>query len=303
MHQASSLRYFNCESSGYPSGFVSSSRCSSISSIMAVCGGGVSSSGSTDLLSTSSSVSGTSSELLLLSSTTRPAVAPFDGYGLRVPPGPCFTGLMPLYNLCGVPGYLDLGTGYWYCVSNKGKYICTPLESTEPSTCDVGPDGGYHNHAASSVDVFLELRYYLVLRAFAAGYRCRLSVDELNTFAEFAHEHVYQGIIPFTPFPSVPEFIDGCSYTGHVFLCDRSLYPPSEQSEGLMYYPIPLCLSLFEFISYVECIHFGLIERLAPHLLFHKIPLWCPSVKGTPFPNRRVAYTAQFASGKLSSFS
>ena len=147
-------------------------------------------------------------------------------------------------------------------------------------------------------DVFLELRYYLVLRAFAVGLRSHLTLEELNTLASLAHQRIYQGLLPFIPFPSVPDFIDVCSYTGYVFPCDRGILPKLEGSDGLMQYPIHLSLALFEFVSYVESVHYRIIERLAPQLFLNDIPLWCPSVHDTGFPDRRIAYTCRFAYGR-----
>ena len=229
-------------------------------------------------------------------------LVPYVGYGLRVPPGPMHTGLIPLYNAYGTLGYLDPATGYWYYANTSHGYACTPLGEDDNYICGKSPYDGDHQHPTPLACVFLDLRYRIVLRAFAVGRRSGLTVSELNNFAIFAYRRIFKETYSFRPFKKVPEFIHGCCRTGFIFPADRALYHKSEWPDGMMRHPIVLGRGLMEFITHVECVHFGQIDRFHDHFFGGEVRLWCPEIRGTRFPDRYRQYTAQTSQGNYSSW-
>jgi len=226
-------------------------------------------------------------------------MVPYTSYGLRVPPGPFFTGLFPLYNACGTLGYLDPSSGFWYYASADNGYVCTPLGVRDSYVCGLPPASCGHCHSVPNAQVFLDLRYRVVLRAFAAGRRSGLTRSELNNFAIFAYRRIFKSSSSFRPFKRVPEFLHGCSRTGFIFPGDRALYHPSAWPDGLMHHPIPVGIALIEFITQIECVHFGYLDRVAPHVFGHEVRLWCPYLASVAFPERHVPYAASSAKGGI----
>lgn len=204
---------------------------------------------------------------------------------------PVYYGYVPLYDINGGLGLLDPSTRHYYRMSRRGvETICAYdliVVPGGPFRCGATLGNPSHGHLGVPLKFLLELRFWVVLRAYAVARRVVPELGDLNAYAYFTRERLFGNSDIFMPFTEVPPSLVECANTGFVFPTDRYLFSVDDRHHGMITGSMELSPALIKFTSHVESVHFHPLASA----FTDRVSYDCSTVIGRSFPPWYATYS------------